>query len=131
MSVLMCSPDYFDIEYEINPWMSTDDQVNPEEAKKQWQNLHRIYTKQLGWEVKLIDPVEGLPDMVFTANGALVVGGKVALPTFRQPDRQPETAKFETWFRKAGYSDFLTLKYDCGVQFAHFEQAQPGGKCAD
>lgn len=112
MSVLMCAPDFFDIEYEINPWMHTDNQVDTAEAKKQWQNLYDIYTKQLGWDVKLIEPVEGLPDMVFTANGALVAGGKVALPTFRQPDRQPETAKFETWFRGAGYKDILTAKYN-------------------
>lgn len=111
-SVLMCEPKYFDIEYEINPWMSKDNQVDTQLAQVQWHRLYQIYTKQLGWNVKLIEPVKGLPDMVFTANGGLVYAGKVALPTFRAPDRQPETEKFESWFKGAGYTEIATLKYD-------------------
>ncbi len=108
----MCSPDYFDIEYEINPWMDTANQVDPKLAKKQWQELYHVYTEKLGWDVELIKPVKNLPDMVFTANGALVIDGKVALPTFRAPDRQPETAHFKKWFEDNEYKEFLTPKYD-------------------
>jgi N-dimethylarginine dimethylaminohydrolase len=111
-TILMCPPTYFDIEYEINPWMHASDQVDVELAKKQWSKLEATYRDQLNWQVELINPVKGLPDMVFTANGALVIGGKVALPTFRQPDRQPETTRFKTWFVEHGYSDFLLPKYD-------------------
>ncbi len=111
-TILMCPPTYFDIEYEINPWMDTDNPVDPKLAGQQWQKLYSLYTEQLGWDVQLIDPIEHLPDMVFTANGALVIDGKVALPNFRQPDRQPETACFEKWFRDAGYSEFLHPKYN-------------------
>ncbi len=111
-NILMCRPDFFDIEYEINPWMHTDNQVQPDEAGRQWQSLYDIYTQQLGWEVKLVDPVQGLPDMVFTANGGLLRGSKVVLPNFRQPDRQPETEAFETWFRGNGFTEFYKPKYD-------------------
>ncbi len=110
-TVLMCSPTYFDIEYEINPWMHTDNQVQQDVARQQWLALNGIYGK-LGWQVEHIDPVEHLPDMVFTANGALVIDHKVALPTFRAPDRQPETAHFKKWFEDHGYSEFLQPKYD-------------------
>lgn len=108
----MCSPDHFDIEYEINPWMHEDNPVLREEAGVQWKALHDIYTKQLGWDVQLVKPAKGLPDMVFTANGGLVYGEKVVLPHFRHRDRQPESAKFKTWFKKAGFKDFYTPKYD-------------------
>lgn len=111
-TILMCSPDYFDIEYEINPWMDKGNQVDPKLAKKQWQQLYHTYTEKLGWDVELIKPVKNLPDMVFTANGALVIDGKVALPTFRAPDRQPETEHFKKWFEDKGYSEFLEPKYD-------------------
>ncbi len=111
-TILMCAPDFFDIEYEINPWMHTSNGVNHAEAKAQWQYLYKIYTEKLGWDVKLIDPVPRLPDMVFTANGALVYKDKVALPHFRQPDRQPETPKFDAWFRSAGYKELFTPKYN-------------------
>lgn len=111
-TILMCAPEYFDIEYEINPWMHTDNQVNTNEAHVQWKYLHKVYTEKLGWDVQLVDPVPHLPDMVFTANGALLRDGKVALPRFRHPDRQPETARFEAWFRAAGYKDIYMPKYD-------------------
>ncbi len=108
----MCAPTFFDIEYEINPWMHTANPVEPAKAQKQWQKLHALYTETLGWDVQLVEPVEHLPDMVFTANGGLLRGGKVALPTFRQPDRQPETPLFKAWFEAAGYKDFLQPNYD-------------------
>jgi len=107
----MCAPLYFDIEYEINPWMHTDNQVQPDLANQQWLQLNGIYG-QLGWKVEHIDPVEHLPDMVFTANGGLVIDHKVALPTFRAPDRQPETEHFKKWFTDHGYTEFLTPRYD-------------------
>jgi N-dimethylarginine dimethylaminohydrolase len=106
-TVLMCPPTYFDIEYEINEWMDKSNPVVPELAAKQWQKLHNIYTEQLGWEVQLIEPVKGLPDMVFTANGGLVLKGKVVLPRFRYPERQPETEHFKAWFEAAGYHDLF------------------------
>jgi N-dimethylarginine dimethylaminohydrolase len=66
----------------------------------------------LRWEVELLEPVSGLPDMVFTANGGLVIDGKVALPCFRQPERQGETAVFEAWFRSQGWNEIYTPQHD-------------------
>lgn len=111
-SVLMCAPKYFDIEYEINAWMHADNQINPDEARRQWQHLYDIYTKQLDWHVELLEPVEHLPDLVFTANGGLVINGKVALPHFRQPERQSETAHDEAWFKAHDYKELFQPKHD-------------------
>ncbi len=112
LSVLMCAPDFFDIEYEINPWMHTNNQVNSNVAQLQWQQLQSVYKDKLGWEVKLQAPVEHLPDMVFTANAGLVIGSKVALSQFRSPERQAETSHDEQWFKSSGYSDILKPKAD-------------------
>lgn len=103
--VLMCPPTYFDIEYEINVWMHTSDQPAEETAQSQWQKLYDIYTKQLGWQLELIEPVQGLPDMVFATDCCLIIDDKVFLSSFRHPQRQPETGHFEGWFRENGYSD--------------------------
>jgi len=65
--ILMCSPDFFDIEYEINPWMDFDNQVDTALARKQWKELYQVYTEKLGWDVQLINPIKHLPDMVFTS----------------------------------------------------------------
>lgn len=92
--------------------MSTANPVKKDLAQTQWRNIYDLYTKTIGWEVSLIEPVMGLPDMIFTANGALVIDGKVALPTFREPDRQPETPLFRKWFEENEFTDFLQPKYD-------------------
>ena len=100
----MCQPTYFDIEYEINVWMHQDDQPTGETAQQQWDKLHAIYTDKLGWEVELIAPVKGLPDMVFATDCCLKVGDKILLSSFRYPERQPETVQFEKWFRDHGFT---------------------------
>ena len=101
----MCPPDYFDIEYEINVWMHQNDQPSDETAHQQWQKLHDIYTKQLRWQVELITPVKGLPDMVFATDCCTIIDNKILLSNFRYPERQPETQQFEKWFREHGYTN--------------------------
>lgn len=98
----MCRPDFFEVTYEINAWMKTENAVDTEKAKKQWQGLYDLYLK-LGYDVHLIDPVDGLPDMVFTANGAIVIDSTVMLPRFKFAERQPETEHFRLWFEANGY----------------------------
>lgn len=112
MEILMCAPHFFDIEYEINPWMNEDNPVLHRKAKQQWNDLMQIYTDNLNWDVKNLEPAPGLPDLVFTANGGLIRGEKVVLPHFRHPDRQGETEKFKQWFAGMGYRQLYTPKYD-------------------
>ncbi|MCW5611022.1 MAG: nitrate reductase [Rubrivivax sp.] len=110
--ILMCPPTHFDVEYEINPWMHRDNRVDHARALAQWEALHDIYTRRLGWTVHLLEPREHLPDLVFTANGGLVVGGQAMLPCFRHPERQQETAVFESWFRANGYKALPAPAHD-------------------
>ena len=72
---LMCRPTYFAVDYAINPWMDPSAPVDRDRAVAQWETLRRVYL-DLGHTVELIDPVPGLPDMVFAANGATVVDGR-------------------------------------------------------
>ncbi len=65
---LMCKPTHFTVSYRINPWMEPANPTDTQLAVDQWQALYDTYL-DLGHEVQLIDPVEGLPDMVYTANG--------------------------------------------------------------
>src|SRR5689334_23259871 len=74
--VLMCRPEYFAVAYEINPWMHTTVPVDRRLAIKQWETIARTY-ETLGHNVEFVDPVVGLPDMVFTANSGLVVNDEV------------------------------------------------------
>ena len=96
MAVLMCRPDHFGVEYEINPWMHVDQEVDREKAGSQWQKLYHAYL-DLGQTVELVDQRPGLPDMVFAANAALVRNGTAVVARFRHPERQGE----EPYWREA------------------------------
>ena len=48
--------------------------------------------------MQTIEPVPGLPDMVFAANGATVIGGKVLGARFRYPERAGEAGAYLDWF---------------------------------
>ena len=99
---LMCPPEHFAVEYAINPWMHPEQPVDTALAMRQWRRLGEAYTS-LGHTVRTIRPEPGLPDMVFAANGATVIGGKVLGSRFRFPQRQPEAAAYLTWFREQGF----------------------------
>ncbi|HEY0696639.1 MAG TPA: amidinotransferase [Micromonospora sp.] len=98
----MCRPTYFAVEYKINPWMDPTAPVDVDLAVRQWETLRRTYL-DLGHAVELIDPVPGLPDMVFAANGATVVDGHVLAVQFRDPQRADEAPAYRTWFEQAGF----------------------------
>ncbi len=97
MKILMCRPDYYDVEYEINPWMDMGDQPDRELALQQWQKIYDTYRK-LGVEIKLIKQVKGLPDMVFVANGGIVYGNKFICSNHKYQERKGEEKQFQQWF---------------------------------
>ncbi len=95
--LLMCPPDYYGIEYEINPWMSRSRGCDREIARQEWTALGGLI-RSLGADVVLLDPQPGLPDLVFTANAGLICRQRVFLSRFRHPARQGETAIDHAWF---------------------------------
>ena len=101
--LLVCPPDYFQVEYEINPWMRLSNEVNRERARDQWYGLMQVLEQQVGALLERMQPVPGLPDMVFTANAGAVVGSRAVPSRFRHPERRREEASFEAWFRDHGY----------------------------
>jgi N-dimethylarginine dimethylaminohydrolase len=99
---LMCPPEYFSVQYAINPWMNPDDPVDLALARKQWEQLRQAYL-DLGHTVRLIDPKPDLPDMVFAANGATVIHSKVLGASFKYAERDPEAVAYMDWFRREGF----------------------------
>lgn len=100
--ILMCPPDYFGIEYEINPWMNVAVNADHAVAGLQWRGLCDLLT-DAGAQIDLMTPVKGLPDLVFTANAALVYENRVLLSRFHHPQRQGETPVDRAWFEGAGF----------------------------
>ncbi len=102
-SVLMCKPDYFTVVYRINPWMDPELPTDTSLAVSQWEELRAIYTG-LGFDVKLVDPVDGLPDMVYAANGGTVIDGIAYGAKFTYPQRQAEGPAYMDWFGANGFT---------------------------
>lgn len=100
--ILMCSPEHYGIEYEINPWMDRRIKSDPAESSSQWEGLRRVLV-ELGATVELLEPVAGLPDMVFTANAGLVFRDRFLTSRFRHEVRQGETPHFNGWFAAHGF----------------------------
>jgi N-dimethylarginine dimethylaminohydrolase len=101
---LMCPPTYFDVSYSINPWMDPSEPVDQQLALGQWSALVDAY-RSAGHCVELLDPVPGLPDMVFAANGAFVLDGRVLPARFAYAEREPEAASHAAWHRRNGILD--------------------------
>ena len=101
LHVLMCRPTHFAVTYAINAWMDPSRPTDTARAITQWENLVATY-RGLGFTVDLIEPIEGLPDMVFAANGGLVADGRAYTASFAHPERQPEAPAYAAWFAAAG-----------------------------
>jgi N-dimethylarginine dimethylaminohydrolase len=101
---VMCPPTYFDVNYAINPWMNPDKPVDTSLAVAQWERL-RHTLEDLGHRVDTLTPRPGLPDMVFVANGAVVVDGHAVVARFRHSQRGPESDAHLSWLRHNGFAD--------------------------
>ncbi|WP_433889054.1 dimethylargininase [Streptomyces sp. CA-111067] len=101
---LMCPPAHFRVSYTINPWMDPSKPVDPVLALFQWEELRDRY-RALGHTVEILDPLAGLPDMVFAANGATVVDGRVLGARFANPERSGEAPAHLAWFRANGFAE--------------------------
>jgi N-dimethylarginine dimethylaminohydrolase len=100
--LLLCPPDFYGIEYEINPWMDLTHKADTRAASGQWGKLRKTLLS-VGCEVDLIEARPGLPDMVFTANAGLVFKQEFIRANFRYPQREGEAKPFEEWFSTHRY----------------------------
>ncbi len=101
--ILMCPPDHYGIEYEINPWMSRTRQADHAVAIAQWHGLVSILT-EAGAQISLLTPVPGLPDLVFTANAALIFRKQAVLAHFRHRQRRAEQPIDKAWLSEHGFT---------------------------
>jgi N-dimethylarginine dimethylaminohydrolase len=98
----MCPPDYYGIHYEINPWMDMSRQAEHAVAVSQWHAL-RTNIIDAGATTSLLEPIEGLPDLVFTANAAMIFRKQALLSRFRHRQRQGEEPYNGHWLSKNGF----------------------------
>ena len=103
----MTAPTFFAVDYAINPWMDTSTSVDTHIALDQWESLRRTY-KELGHTVELVEPVTGLPDMVYAANGGVLVNGTAVVARFAFPQRAGESDAYAEWMGRHGFEPLRT-----------------------
>ena len=101
-TLLLCAPDHFEVSYRINPWMKPEAWAGEADrlaasAREGWRQLRETYLR-LGARIESMTPQPGLPDMVFTANSAVVLDGKAVLGRFLNPERRGEEAHGRRFF---------------------------------
>ncbi|MDQ8728124.1 arginine deiminase-related protein [Bradyrhizobium sp. LHD-71] len=111
--LLMCEPAHFAINYSINPWMEPAKWAAAAHsvAVSQWSALHDALA-QTGAAIEKVAPRAGLPDLVFTANAAVVLDRTALMARFRYPERQGEEPVFTAAFegmRKRGLIERLVV----------------------
>lgn len=110
--LLMVTPDYFDVVDVKNPYMQDNiGNIRQETAVSQWKNLYNVFQQLIDTEVitdvKTVEGVKNLEDMVFCANPAiqwLSEDGEpiVLLSNMQYERRQPEIYAFAQYFREQG-----------------------------
>jgi ornithine--oxo-acid transaminase len=80
------------------------DKVNKPLAERQWQHLRDTISQFAN--VVLIEPQFGLPDMVFTANSAIINhnNNTALIAAFKHHQRHDESQHFQRWFSDAGFA---------------------------
>ncbi len=111
--VVMVLPDFFDVTYAINPYMTDSkgdlNQIDRALAVKQWNDLKETYEK-LGLTVETLKAHPELPDMVFAANQSFsFIDPKnkkksILLSQMRSPYRRPEVALFKAFYEESGFA---------------------------
>ena len=103
----MTPPTFFAVEYAINPWMDTSAPVDVGVARAQWEALRQTYLR-LGHAVDLVEPVAGLPDMVYAANGGFIANDIAIVARFRFVERAGESRAYSAWMSSMGYRPVTT-----------------------
>jgi N-dimethylarginine dimethylaminohydrolase len=103
----MTPPTFFAVEYAINPWMDVSAPVDVHVAQAQWERLRQTYV-ELGHNVDLVEPVPGLPDMVYAANGGFIANDIAVVARFRFAERAGESTAYAEWMSSRGYRPVTT-----------------------
>lgn len=85
--LLVSDAAHFRVDYEINPYMHTEVQPDPSAAMAEHEAIVAAH-RTAGRRVEYLPSVPECPDMVFTANAAVVRGNRAVLGNHRRSARR-------------------------------------------
>jgi N-dimethylarginine dimethylaminohydrolase len=98
---LLARPSFFEVAYEINPYMHLEIQADRATAIEQWERW-KARLEATGAEVIVQEALEGWPDLVFANNAGFVHGNRGIVSRFRHPERAGEAPHDEAAFEAMG-----------------------------
>lgn len=113
-NILAVKPTYFDVEYEINPFMRDSNgqlqKIDKIKAFDQWESLKKTYIK-LGLVFHEVAPSKDHPDMVFTANQMFPFINNLGEQSFilshmATPERAGEVLFFKKWAQSLNFKTY-------------------------
>jgi N-dimethylarginine dimethylaminohydrolase len=93
--LLVCDPTYFRLDYEINPYMNTAVQPDPAATAAQHEAIMTAH-RDAGRHIWRLHSAWECPDMVYTANAAVVRGTRAVLGE-PPPQRKAEIPYMRDW----------------------------------
>ncbi|MFJ9522080.1 dimethylarginine dimethylaminohydrolase family protein [Kitasatospora sp. NPDC101801] len=99
--LLVSDATHFRVDYEINPYMHTEIQPDLPAAIAEHEAIVAAHLAA-GRKVEFVPSAPECPDMVFTANAAVVRGGRAILGN-PPPERKAEVSYFQEWLTWRGY----------------------------
>jgi N-dimethylarginine dimethylaminohydrolase len=124
--LLVCSPGHYDVRYAINPWMTRNVGDATPDAQRQWDRFIEIAGCVGEVEFVSVPQGEQTPDLVFTANAALISGNLAIVSSFRHAERRREQPVFRAALARAGFATtFLQQTYFEGAGDALFDRVRP------
>lgn len=124
--ILVCPPTHFSVSYDINPWMTRNVGYSAPDAQRQWERLMETFSVAGDVQFVAMEPSDVLPDLVFTANAALVSGKLAILSSFRHPQRRREQGSYRANLTKSGFATtYLQQTYFEGAGDALFDRIRP------
>ncbi|GAC1396069.1 MAG: hypothetical protein NVS2B8_19460 [Vulcanimicrobiaceae bacterium] len=122
----MCPPTTYSVSYDINPWMTRHVGTQTPDAQRQWDRLVEILRCAGDVSIDFVEASSGAPDMVFTANAALVSGKLAIVSSFRHPERRREQNASRAWLARAGFATtYLQQTFFEGAGDALFDRVRP------
>lgn len=124
--LLVCPPGHYDVRYAINPWMTRHVGDRTPDAQRQWERFIELVGCVGDVELVSITQAEQTPDLVFTANAALMCGNLAIVSSFRHAERRREQPVFRAALARAGFATtFLQQTYFEGAGDALFDRVRP------